>query len=57
MKEIVTVVKVEITKIQKVEDNVEITLPTEDSVKEWLKDTLDADDVQVSKVKNFITKE
>lgn len=54
MKEVTTVVTATITKVIKLEDNDEIILPTKEDVCSWMKDMLDANDVQVSKVKNFV---
>ena len=57
MKEVVTVITATITKIQKVDDerdDILELLPNKDNAKDWLKDILDADDVSVSKVKNFM---
>lgn len=57
MKEVVTVITATITKIQKVDDerdDILELLPNKDNAKDWLKDILDADDVSVSKCKNFM---
>lgn len=54
MKEIITEVKATITAIIKVEDDTDIPKMTNSLAAEWIKDTLGADNIQVSKVKQFI---
>lgn len=57
MKETTTIITATITKITKVEDGTETVLPAKEDAEKYIKDMLNADDVQVTKVKNFVIEE